>query len=231
MSSATVIIPTLNEAENIDVLLQEILVVKKACGIDFKVLFVDSASTDSTCDEVEKWDQGDITLLQRSCNCGLAAAVIAGAHQATSKYIAVMDADLSHPPEIIPQLFEPLINGSHDLVIGSRYVEGGATPDWPMSRIISSKIATFPASFFCTVHDPLAGFFSIRRDLITSFPHKVPGFKICLALLAHYNKKIRVKEVPIIFRDRDLGESKMTKTIVLLYLRQLLFLVLQRLRH
>ena len=141
MSNVTIIIPTLNEADNIDPLLERIFAVKRKVGLDFEVLFVDSASRDGTCQRVAKWQKKEsVKLLSHGYNVGLAGAVLSGAQFSKSDYILVMDADLSHPPEIIPQLLEPLIAGSHDMVIGSRYVEGGAIPDWPLSRKLSSKL-------------------------------------------------------------------------------------------
>ncbi len=116
------------------------------------------------------------------------------------------------------------------MVIGSRYVAGGSMPDWSLSRKISSRIATIPALFFCTVKDPLAGFFAVERRRLIELPGSVPGFKIGLAVLAEYGKEIRTAEVPIEFRDRDYGESKMNYRIAFEYLRQLFTLILKRLR-
>jgi dolichol-phosphate mannosyltransferase len=140
-----------------------------------------------------------------------------------------MDADLSHPPEAIPDLLTPLLAGTHDMVIGSRYVAGGSMPDWPLSRKISSRLATFPALFFCSVQDPLAGFFAVQRWRLTELPGSVPGFKIGLAVLAEYGSALRVKEIPIEFRDRDYGESKMDRRVALEYLQQLFGLSMRRL--
>lgn len=222
MGNVTIIIPTLNEEENVDLLLKRVLDVQQSSGISFKVLLVDSASTDNTCDCVRKWERGHkIQLLQCDVNVGLAPAVMAAAAKTDSEYVLVMDADLSHPPEKIPDILEPLLAGDYDMVIGSRYIPGGAVPDWPFSRKVFSKIATLPALCFCNVKDPLAGFFALRRTLITSLSREVPGFKIGLAVLAEYQNNIRVKEIPITFRDRDYGKSKMNKGVIYDYLRQL----------
>lgn len=231
MSTITVIVPTLNEAENIDLLLERIFSVRRSCDIDFDILFVDSASTDGTCDRVIKWQKTEpVRLLQHDINVGLAGAVIAGANYTDSEYVLIMDADLSHPPELIPKLLQPLIDGTHDMVIGSRYVAGGSVPDWPFLRKLSSRIATFPALFFCGVKDPLAGFFAVKRRRLTELSDSVPGFKIGLAVLAEYGDDIRVIEIPIEFRDRDYGESKMNYRVAFDYLKQLMNLVLKRVR-
>jgi len=231
LNSVTVIVPTLNESENIDILLGRLLAVKSTQKIDFEILFVDSASTDNTCDCVKKWHEpAGVELLSLDKNVGLAGAVIAAVQKAETTFILVMDADLSHPPEAVPDLLQPLFENTHDMVIGSRYVEGGSTPDWPLTRRISSKIATIPALFFCDVHDPLAGFFAVQRQRLLELPGTVPGFKIGLAVLAEYRKDLRVKEIPIEFSDRDFGESKMNRGVAFDYLKQLVTLSTKRLR-
>ena len=230
MDKITIIIPTLNEEANIDLLLERIFRVRCSCRLDFDVLFVDSASKDRTCERVQAWqDREPVRLLRREINVGLAGAVVAGAGATDAVFVAVMDADLSHPPEALPELLQPLQSGSHDMVIGSRYIEGGSMPDWPLSRRISSRLATLPALFFCDVKDPLAGFFAVERRRLVELPGPVPGFKIGLAILAEYCHQLRVKEIPIEFRDRDYGESKMDRRVVLLYVYQLLELFLRRL--
>lgn len=139
-----------------------------------------------------------------------------------------MDADLSHPAEKIPLLLAPVMQGTHDMVIGSRYAPGGAIPDWPLSRRMCSRLATLPALFFCTVKDPLAGFFAVKRQYIVDLPGSVPGFKIGLAILAEYGNLLRVEEIPIEFRDRDYGESKMGRGVVWDYIRQLITLAARK---
>jgi dolichol-phosphate mannosyltransferase len=227
-----VLVPTLNEAENIDILLEGVFQVRSRCGIDFDVLFVDSASDDNTCDCIRGWiADRPVSLLQREINVGLAGAVLAGARHCCSDIVLVMDADLSHPAEKIPLLLAPVMEGTHDMVIGSRYVPGGSVPGWPFSRRLCSRVATLPALFFCTVKDPLAGFFAVKRSFICNLEGSVPGFKIGLAILAQYGTELRVKEIPIEFRDRGHGESKMNRAVVWDYLRQLSQLSVNRLRH
>ena len=229
MPTITVIVPTLNEVENVDLLLKRVLSTRQSCSIDFDILFVDSASTDGTGDRVLDWQKREpVLLLRLNENMGLAGAVIAGAKYTDSKYILVMDADLSHPPEIIPQLLKPLLEGTHDMVIGSRYVEGGSLPDWPFSRKLFSRIATLPALIFFGVKDPLAGFFAVERRRLTELSDSVPGFKIGLAILAEYGKDLRTTEIPIVFRDRDYGKSKMNYWVVFDYLKQLISLAFKR---
>jgi dolichol-phosphate mannosyltransferase len=231
LSSLTVIVPTLNEAENIDPLLERLFGIRRSCNLDFDVLFVDSSSTDGTCDRVLAWQKREpVRLLQQGKKMGLAGAVIAGAKQTQAKYVLVMDADLSHPPEAIPILLAALLDGSHDMVIGSRYIAGGSVPGWTLARKIASRLATVPARLFCRVKDPLAGFFAVERWRLSELPDTVPGFKIGLALLSEYGDALRVAEIPIEFRDRDHGVSKMTCRVAFAYLKQLGALFSRRLK-
>lgn len=225
MSAITILIPTLNEAENIDLLVARILHIRQSSQLDFDILFVDSASTDGTCDKVLAWQKkAPVRLLSLDCDMGLAGAVMAGARYTDARYMVVMDADLSHPPEVIPQLLQPLLDDTHNMVIGSRYTEGGTLPDWPFMRRLASRIATLPALLFCTVKDPLSGFFAVERRRLSDMSDSVPGFKIGLAVLAYYRHELRVMEVPIEFRDRDYGQSKMNHQVALAYLKQLMAL-------
>ncbi|MDR3685058.1 MAG: glycosyltransferase family 39 protein, partial [Geothrix sp.] len=166
-----------------------------------------------------------MTLVCRTTKDGLASAVIEGARAARAEVVVVMDADLSHPPEILPQLIAPLAAGTHDMVIGSRYSPGGSTPDWPLGRRIASWLATVPARILTDPQDPLAGFFSIRRQHLAGLDGSVSGFKIALEALVAGGEGLRVAEVPIVFYDRYKGKSKMNRGIIFDYFRQLLTLI------
>lgn len=230
MSSVSVIIPTLNEAENIDYLLERVFRVKHSFRLDFDVLFVDSASSDATCEKVAGWQKrDDVSILKRQTDDGLAEAVVAAACKAKGKFAVVMDADLSHPPEVLPELIKPLLDGSWDMVIGSRYTAGGSTPDWPLNRRLASRLATIPAQIFTHVKDPLAGFFAVESFRLKSLKGSVRGFKIGLEILAAGGRGLRVKEVPIEFCERSYGVSKMSRGVALDYLIQLLVLAKKRL--
>ena len=226
MSSVSIIVPTLNEAGNIDPLLERIFKVRDDHVLDLEVVFVDDASTDGTCAEIKGWQAAyPVRLVSRTTDDGLAGAVMAGARAAKGEYVVVMDADLSHPPEAIPELLAPLLEGSYDMVIGSRYVPGGATPEWPLQRRISSKLATLPARFFTDAQDPMAGFFALKRRRLAALNRQVCGFKIGLEVLATAEVDLRVTEVPIVFHDRYKGSSKMNAKVIGDYLRQLLLFV------
>lgn len=160
MKNLSIIIPTLNEEKNVLPLFEKISTAMAAAAIDAEIIIVDDGSTDGTRQTVMDYTgRMNVRLICRNNERGLASAVVAGARVASSEIIVVMDADLSHPPEVIPSLAAPLFADTHDMVIGSRYVDGGETPDWPMIRKIGSRIASIPAQFLTSVHDPLAGFF------------------------------------------------------------------------
>ncbi len=221
MHGVSIIVPTRNEADNIDLLLQRIFSVEYLASVDHEVIFVDDSSTDSTRQKIKIWAvDKPVRLIERDHGKGLASAVVAGAAQAVFDVALVMDADLSHPPEKIPELVRPLLDGDCDMVIGSRYVEGGATPEWPRSRKIASRLATLPARLFTDVNDPLAGFFATSTPRLQNIRTDVPGFKIGLEVLAVGGDELRVLEVPIVFHDRFEGFSKMNKRIIFEYLQQ-----------
>lgn len=222
MLQASIIIPTLNEADNIGPLLIRLEKVLSDVDGDIEVLFVDNNSTDGTAQEVERYAFSDkVRVYRNPVNEGLAKAVLAGVEMVDNDCIVVMDADLSHPPEAIPELLNALVDGNNDMVIGSRYTDGGATPDWPLSRKFMSKLATFPARMFCDVKDPLAGFFAVRRKFLLASKEKVKGFKLGFELLSLDEKEFKVKEVPIIFHDRECGCSKMCFKVIVDYFHQL----------
>lgn len=229
MRQFSIIIPTLNEAGNIRPLLSRIQGMAQQYEMEPEILFVDDGSSDGTCEQIERYDGPlQVTLIQRHNERGLTGAVVAGAHAASCDLIAVMDSDLSHPPEAIPALHRPLKIGSHDMVIGSRYVEGGATPGWPRSRQVASCLASFPARLLTGVCDPLAGFFAVQKQHLTGVNSDLTGFKIGLEVIVKGGSNFRVCEVPISFQDRAFGQSKMTTSILGKYLRQLVRLSLDK---
>lgn len=221
MAGVSIVIPTLNEAENIDPLLQRIFKVELQGECSLEIIIVDDSPTDDTRIRVLNWTESHpVRLVCRSRGGGLASAVMAGASEASHEIVLVMDADLSHPPERIPDMIQPLLDGSHDMVIGSRYVDGGATPEWPFSRKFASMLATVPARLFTDTNDPMAGFFATSRTRLTGLSTEVSGFKIGLELLAAGGDSLRVREIPIIFYDRVKDFSKMNKEVIFDYLKQ-----------
>ncbi len=217
-----VIVPTLNEVENIDELLTAVLA-QSGPGLPLEVIVVDDGSKDGTQERVREWEaRAPVRLLVRDATDGLIGAVVEGSRLAETDIVVVMDADLSHPPQRIPDLVRPIMDGEKDMVIGSRYVAGGATPGWPLRRRFISRVASALAWPLTDVHDSLSGFFAVRRDRVLAVETDAAGFKIALEILVRGGESLRVAEVPIAFVDRTRGTSKMSAGIILTYLLRLL---------
>jgi dolichol-phosphate mannosyltransferase len=212
--SVSIIVPTLNEEENIAALVAQI----NECAVPFlEILFVDDHSTDATREKVRAL-QGNrpIRLIEQDgADIGLASAIMSGARAAQGEILLVMDADLSHPPERIKDLLAPLFAGSGDLVVGSRYVKGGSTPGWPMWRRIMSRTGAALAYPLTGLHDSMCGFFAIGRSRLIELAPHTSGFKIVFETIVRGGGTLRVQEIPIAFRDRARGKSKMSFSVAL----------------
>lgn len=219
----SIIVPTYREAENLPVLVPRVAEAIEQMGISAEILIVDDNSPDDTADVCEELSKNyPLRLEIRTTDRGLSSAVLHGMNVARGRNFLVMDADLSHPPERIPDLFESLESGDADFVIGSRYVRGAGTEDdWGLFRWVNSKVATLLAWPLTSAKDPMAGFFALRREVLESSAKLDPiGYKIGLELIVKGGCR-QVKEVPIFFRDRLHGESKLTIKEQLNYLRHL----------
>jgi dolichol-phosphate mannosyltransferase len=215
--SISVIVPTLNEAENIAPLVSQIL----ATGVPFhEIVFVDDRSTDGTQENIRALARDHrVRLIEREPGeIGLAGAVMAGAKAAEGDLILVMDADLSHPPERISDLLAPLLAGSADMVIGSRYIPGGTTPGWPLWRRMLSRTGAAFAYPLTGTHDSMSGFFAISRAHLLEVGSANAGFKIGFETIVRSGRSLRVREIPIAFRDRTRGRSKMSFAIALRFM-------------
>ncbi len=218
----TVIVPTVNEADNIDSLLTRLTDVFRSSGDAFEILIADGGSTDDTRAKTEEWsERAPVRFVAANSGHGISGDVLAAARESSGDVIVVMDADLSHPAEKVPELVRPVRDGSHDMVVGSRYIPGGETPDWPWARRVMSRGAGLIAWPFVSVSDPTSGFFAVRRQLLLDVDPKAEGFKIALEVMLGRHRDLRVTEVPISFRDRTRGQSKMGLGQVSAYLRRL----------
>jgi len=207
----SVIVPTYREAENLRELVHRISNALDAGNLVGEVIIVDDNSGDGT-DDVCETLRADypVVLETRYRERGLATAVIHGLRKAKGQLLVVMDADLSHPPEAIPKMVDALRSGA-DMVVGSRYAEGGETEDdWGIFRWLNSKFATLLARPLTTIRDPMAGFFAIHKKTLARGARLDPiGYKIGLELLVKCGCH-PVLEVPIRFVDRTRGQSKLT---------------------
>lgn len=215
----TLVIPTFNEAGNIPILVAKIFEIFKDNNLNGHVLVVDDDSPDQTWKIAEDLinTYPNLKVLRRQDKRGLSSAVLDGFAMADTDIIGVIDADLSHPPEKIPELVAPIINGEADFTLGSRYIDQGGIENWPLKRQISSRIATLAVIGLTNVKDPMSGFFFLKKDLIENVELSPKGFKIGLEILVRSKCK-KVKEVPIMFRDREHGESKLSSNVIVDYL-------------
>jgi dolichol-phosphate mannosyltransferase len=221
----TILVPTLNEVENIDLLMERILSATKDNTFSIEIMIVDGGSKDGTQDKVKEWSgKAPVRLVTSDGKGGLSGDILHGAEVAETDVVVVMDADLSHPPEALPFLIRPVLDGTQDMAIGSRYIPGGQIPGWPWSRRIVSKTATLLAWPLVSIRDPMSGFFAVRRERLLSLGREATGFKIALEIAAKGDDSLRVTEIPITFIDRELGKSKFGKMEIFTCLKQMLSL-------
>ncbi len=217
---ALVIIPTYDEEENIRNLITAVL--GKGGGIE--VLVVDDNSPDGTGDIVDSMAGADsrVHVIHREEKMGLGSAYITGFKWALAntdtKYVFEMDADFSHDPEAIPEFLEAIRD--NDLIIGSRYLEGITVVNWPLSRLILSCGANIYTRIVTglPLKDSTGGFKCFRREVLEKLPldrirSDGYSFQIEVNFLC-WKKGFRMKEIPIVFVDRRVGISKMSRKIV-----------------
>ena len=221
MSDSVIIIPTFNEIDNVESMIRKVLSLDK----EFDVLFVDDSSPDGTADvirDLQKEFPNRIHLEVRTGKLGLGTAYIHGFRWSIDKkydYIFEMDCDFSHNPDDLIRLYDACKEGGADVSIGSRYVKGGKIKNWPMKRILMSYFASVYVRMilFIGVKDTTAGFKCYRRKVLEKInlegvTFKGYAFQICMKYAA-IKHGYKIKEVPITFIDRELGESKMSTGI------------------
>jgi len=211
-ASLSVIIPTRNERENVPRLLDALRAA--LARVDYELVFVDD-STDGTDRLLAGVAQGDprITVHHREQGQGLASAVVEGFHRSRGEAIAVIDADLQHPPALLPALVDRLLNAPADIVVASRYLPGGGRPGLSAFRLVISQVTRRLAQLMLRgarrSTDPLSGFFVLRRAVIEGVTLQPVGFKILLEILVR-GRFQGVAEVPYVFTDRAGGQTKAT---------------------
>jgi dolichol-phosphate mannosyltransferase len=217
---SVIVLPTYNERENIEVFLRSV----RDTGAPVDVLVVDDASPDGTADAARAvaGELGGISVLDRTAKDGLGSAYRDGFERVlTDGYdvIISMDADLSHDPAVVPEMLR-LIDGGVDAVIGSRYVCGGGTTDWPVHRRLLSRWgnAYTRAALRLSVHDCTSGYRAYRADALRSIEPtstQAEGYAFLTELVRRLDRGGHtIAETPIVFRDRERGKSKMSGRIV-----------------
>ncbi len=207
----SIIVPTYNERENIVELVNK---VENLLGsINFELIIVDDNSPDGThrVAETLNFKYGNVRTIKRSGKLGLSSAVLAGFEKTNAKFLAVIDADMQHPPEVLPKMYSKISEG-YDLVVASRYVDGGGAGDWKLHRMLISRGATMLAHILLPstrrVKDVMSGCFMLRRGAIDGACFNPIGFKVLLEILAKCDFN-RVTEVPYTFRNRHNGKSNL----------------------
>ena len=218
----SLIIPTLNEAASIPRLYERILSILpdlKKRSFDLELIFVDDASHDGTPNIIRKAQKNGAilcSLIERK-ERGLGTAVLEGFKKAKGEIWGVIDSDGSHPPEIIPKLIELLEGGEADLVIASRHLPGGGVEDWPILRQWCSRFAAKIAwPLYGEVTDPMSGYFFVKKKVMEGVELNPLGYKILLEIIVK-GKINKIREFAYIFRNRDLGKSKMDGKVMLHY--------------
>jgi dolichol-phosphate mannosyltransferase len=217
----SIVVPTYNERDRLEELVAAVARVFAAHGIAGELVVVDDNSPDGTGTIADALtDRYPVQVVHREGKLGLGSAVIAGFATARGGVLGVMDADLSHPPSILPGMLAALRALDVDVVIGSRYIPGGASKNWPLLRLAMSRFACALAWPLTPVRDATSGLFLVKKAAIEGVKISAAGFKICLELLMR-SRIASVAEVPYVFADRAAGESKMTLREALGYFAQL----------
>jgi dolichol-phosphate mannosyltransferase len=222
----TIVAPTFNERENVAELVARLD--RALEGVRWEIVFVDDDSNDGTIGALRTLAQSDprVRAIHRIGRRGLSSAVVEGVLASSAPFVAVMDADLQHDEALLPQMLARLRAGEADVVIGSRYAEGGGTGDWSASRRGLSRFASAAARMITPtpLTDPMSGFFMLTRPAfeVAMRGLSAQGFKILLDILATARGKLRVVELPYTFRNREHGESKLDSGVVWDYFALLL---------
>ncbi len=217
----TMVVPTYNERDRLEELVTAVFAAAEARGVALEMVIVDDNSPDGTGELADALAlRFRLKVVHRAGKLGLGTAVVEGFAAASADIVGVMDADFSHPPALVPQLFEAFVATQADVVVGSRYIPGGSTPDWPWRRRLLSRVACVLAYGLSPIHDATSGCFLIRKAIARGTEIKAGGFKICLELVVR-SSAARLVEVPFQFDDRELGDSKMSMREAAGYLFQL----------
>jgi dolichol-phosphate mannosyltransferase len=216
-----IIVPTFNEAGNVALLVEA---VGKVLGpLSWEMIFVDDDSLDGTAARVFALNRThpNIRCIRRLGRRGLSSAVVEGCLATAAPLIAVMDADFQHDEALLPRMVAEFQAGRCDIVVGSRYVEGGGIGDWSANRQRMSRLAGRLSRLIIDTElsDPMSGFFMIRREAFEASLRSLSrqGYKILLDILASAPKPLAVTELPYRFRERQRGESKVDSMILIEY--------------
>ncbi|MGJ4789581.1 glycosyltransferase family 2 protein [Leptospira koniambonensis] len=221
----SVLLPTYNEAENIEKCISGVS--KTFNGLEYEIIVIDDNSPDKTWSVVEnlKDQNPKVKLIRRMTEKGLSSAIITGMSAAEGENFLVMDSDLQHDESVLPQMLKSLEEGA-DVAVGTRYANGGSTGKWNFIRKFLSVTANAFTKFLLPIRisDPMSGFFAIKREVFFKYGYKINpiGFKILLEILGRAEKGLNIAEVPFYFRTRLHGETKINNSIARSFLMTVL---------
>lgn len=218
---ASVVLPTYNESGSLPHVIPRIARALDDGGLSYEIIVVDDDSPDGTAEVAEALGaELPVRVIRRTTDRGLARAVIAGFHAARAPVCVVMDADGSHPVDALPGMVATIARDRADIVVGSRHVPGGGSEGWPLFSQLKSRFAAALALGVTTMTDPTTGFMAIRRELFETLKLDPVGWKIVLESVVKA-APARIAEVPIVFTDREHGESKQSVMVLMQYLQHL----------
>jgi dolichol-phosphate mannosyltransferase len=231
----SMIVPTYNESKNIEEMVRRLAtLLDGALGKSYEIIVVDDNSPDRTWELAQSLtaQYPQLRVMRRQGERGLSTAVIRGWQAARGEILAVIDADLQHPPEVTVGLWQEINRGA-DIAVASRHIEGGGVSDWSFIRRVVSRVAQMIGLVLLPgvvgrVSDPMSGYFMLRRSAIAGVALRPLGYKILIEVLGR-GRFPWIGEVPYVFRERVEGESKATGKIYIDYLRHLLRLRLSTL--
>ncbi len=215
-----IVVPTFNEVDNIE--LHYLGLQKVLTGVMWEVVYVDDDSPDGTNDKIRALAQKypNVRIVHRIGRRGLSSAAIEGILSTSTPYVAVMDCDMQHDEKLLPHMLAELKRGK-DIVIGSRFVEGGDVGSWNSTRLAMSKFAAWIGRFIVKqkLSDPMSGFFMITRDAFAETVRQMSGqgFKILLDIFASSPRQLEFTEMPFSFGLRQHGESKVDSAVLIEY--------------
>ncbi|MGA8007497.1 MAG: glycosyltransferase family 2 protein [Burkholderiales bacterium] len=232
MPELSVVVPAYRERENIPLLLDALE--QALAGLDWEAIVVADAADDGTEEVVRERAQRDsrVRIIQRIGRRGLASACIEGMLSSSAPYLAVMDADLQHDETLLPNLLDAAKHGGADVVVASRYMDGGSTGELAAERVRISRLASALSSVLCKgLTDPMSGFFVVRRAFLERVVRKLygRGFKILLDMIAAARGQVKVAELPYRMRSRARGESKLGVRVIAEFFMLILYHVTGRL--
>lgn len=215
----SVVVPTLNESGNVAELVKRLA--RVLGGVPWEVIFVDDDSQDGTREVLRELARRDgrVRMIHRIGRRGLSSAVVEGVLASAAPFVAVMDADLQHDESLLPRMFHALNSGEAELVVASRYMEGGGVGNWSDSRRRLSRLASRATQLLlpgAALSDPMSGFFALRRETFDEAARRLSGigFKILLDIASSLRRNVALRELPYRFRTRHSGQSKLSGQVL-----------------